>query len=97
MSRSLDDLLRRRARLQAASAGLRGQVAGHAAVLLRPLCWLDRARAGLRQTLARPVVGALLAAAGLGFVVAIGPRRSLAWATQGWTAWRMWRRMRGAG
>lgn len=96
MSR-LDDLLRQRARLLAASAGLRGQVAGHAAVLLRPLSWVDRAQAGLRQALARPAVSALLAVAGLGFVIAIGPRRALAWGSQGWAAWRMWRRLRGAG
>ena len=97
MSRRPDDLLCQRARLQAASARLRGQAAGHAAVLLRPLSWVDRAQAGLHQALARPAVSALLAVAGLGFVIAIGPRRSLTWGGKGWAAWRMWRRLRGAG
>lgn len=95
MSRSLDDILRRRARLQRASAGLRGQLSVHAAELARPLSWLARAEAGFRQALARPGLSALAAAAGLGLAYALGPRRTLGWGAKAWAAWRLWRKVRG--
>jgi hypothetical protein len=97
MSRTLDDILRRRVRLQLASAALRGQVAAHAADLSRPLSWVDRAQAGLRQALARPGISALAAVAGLGLAYALGPRRTLAWGVKGLAAWRLWRNLRGGG
>lgn len=95
MSRSLQDILRRRARLQAQSAALRGRVAEQAAVWRRPLSWLARAQAGARQLMARPAVTATALATGLGLLVALGPRRALAWGAKGWAAWRLWRSLGG--
>lgn len=95
MSRALADIRRRRAQLQAASAHLRGQAAGHAAELARPLALLSRVESAARQLMARPVVAAAVAAAMAGLAYTLGPRRSLAWVAKGWTAWRLWRRLRG--
>lgn len=95
MSRSLDEILRRRARLQARSAALRGQAVNQAAVLAQPLRWLARVESGARQALARPAVTGATLAAVLGLAAALGPRRALAWGAKGWAAWRLWRNLRG--
>ncbi len=90
----LHEILRRRERLLTESAAHRGRILGHAVVLARPVSWLDRCVAGARRTLARPGVAAASLAAGVGLLAALGPRRCLAWGAKGWSAWRLWRRIR---
>ncbi len=87
----LAEILRRRERLLAESAARRGRILGYAVVLARPLCWVDRCVNGARRTLARPVVAGASLAAGMGLLLALGPRRCLAWGAKGWGAWRLWR------
>lgn len=95
MTRSLDDILRDRRRLQSRGRVLRARFAGHAHQLQRPLAWVDRVQAGVRQVMARPAWTAGLAATALGALALLGPRRALAWGAKGWAAWRLWRNLSG--
>jgi hypothetical protein len=89
----LAEILRRRERLLAESAARRARILGYAVVLARPLSWVDRCVNGARRTLARPGVAAASLAAGVGLLLALGPRRCLAWAAKGWGAWHLWRQL----
>ena len=89
----LAEILQRRERLLADSAACRGRFVGHAAVLARPLSWLDRFASGARGALARPGVTVAVLGVGMGLLAALGPRRCLAWGVKGWGAWRLWRQL----
>lgn len=86
MSR-LDALRRRRNRLVLKSAAQRDSVARDFEMLEGPLALADRGLAAARYLRAHP--GFVLAAVAL--VVALQPRRALAWAGRGLAAWRTYR------
>ena len=95
MSRSLDDILRDRRRLRSRGRVLRARFTAHAIELQRPLVLVDRVQAGVRKLMARPAWTAGVAAAAVGVLVALGPRRAFAWGAKGWAAWRLWRNLFG--
>ena len=90
----LAEVLRRRERLLADSASHRSRILSHAAVLARPLSWLDRLASGARGAWARPGLAAAVLAAGVGLLAALGPGRCLSWGAKGWGFWRLWRQLR---
>ncbi len=95
MTRSLDDILRERRRLQARGRELRARFTAHALELQRPLALVDRVQSGVRRVMARPAWSAGLAVTALGALLVLGPRRALAWGAKGWAAWRLWRNLLG--
>lgn len=87
MSGSLDDVIRRRAVLQARSRIERARIATQIASLMRPVGMADRASAIVRRLVSRPVWVLVMAAATL----LVKPRRVLSWSGPLLAAWRLWR------
>ncbi len=92
MNSHLDNVLRRRAVLQARSRIERGRIARQAQALLRPVGIADRASAIVRRLVSRPVWVLVMAAATL----LVKPRRVMAWSGPLLAAWRIWRGVKGA-
>lgn len=91
MSTHLDDVLRRRAVLQARSRIERSRIATQAAGWLRPVGIADRASAVVRRLVSRPVWALVMAAA----LLLVKPRRVLSWSGPLLAAWRLWRGLKG--
>ena len=83
----LPDILARKARLTERIAGQRAQLAGQLDALQPLFTFADRCTFAA-QTLRRHPEWA---AAAIGIVIALRPRRSLRWLRRGVIAWRAWK------
>ncbi|MEN6585006.1 MAG: YqjK-like family protein [Sulfuricella sp.] len=90
MNSRLIELAERRERLVAKIALQRGELARHAAPLNSVFAVADKGVAALRFLQRHPG----LVAGAVGLVVALRPRRALAWLGRGWSLWKLVQRLR---
>lgn len=90
MNRRLIELAERRERLVAKAALQRDELARRAAPWKGVLAVADRGVEAVRYLRRHPG----LVAGAVGLFVALRPARAFSWLRRGWSAWRMWRKLR---